>query len=558
MKGKSYFKKIIVLMLALVLGLGMAIPTMAAGEYSITVQPSDNFAWVNPEENQERFVAYQIFSGELVSAPSNDKEEHQLKNIAWGTGIDGAKLVNLLTTTEGTAKTKAFFDEFKKALSGVAEVNQASAVADVLSQHLEADDADFIIQFSRVAAKAVQGDGTKSAYEAPNYVINSLDAGYYLVVDTDTKSSEDRTSTSQYILEVVRDREMKVKADAPELQKKIVEGEERVENGGYELGEAITYELEATLPSNYDVYETYFYKFIDNLSESLTYNADAKIVLKNAGEEDVDITSYATISPSVETEGATLTAEFTDLKTIPGVNINSESKIVLTYTAFINDKAVMAAPNVNTAQLEFSNNPNEEVNTTTSKTPEDDAKVYTIGLDITKQNSTGDALENVGFKLYKMEGETKSYAVLSNAEGTFKVSGEADGWTNDAALATEMKTSNLGKLLVNGLGEGTYYLEESTVPAGYDKMKDIKIVITVTDDLDNPVTVTIDGSRTDASFSAHVESQPDKLTLVNYRNILPSTGGIGTVIFYVAGAALIIGAVVFIVISNKKKKTVSE
>ena len=310
--------------------------------------------------------------------------------------------------------------------------------------------------------------------------------------------------------------------------------------------------MEGTLPTTYDDYTTYKYAFSDTLSAGLDYVTDSlKVFLVNDDGIEQDITSKFTVSAEVKN----ISVSIENLKTI--AEVNKDSKIVVKYQAKLTKDAVVGDEgNTNKAHLEFSNNPNVEGQESTTTTPEEKVKVFTYEFSIKKLNGkTQQALEGVGFKLYKQEDGKTLYAQVDGATNTLM------GWTEDIDQATELSTDAQGHTSVNGLKAGTYYLKETTVLDGYNKMNDVTIEIDeeLTGNLENEFTQSLDnlslkatvvenGKEKSITSEGNVDTGTVEATVLNYPgSLLPGTGGIGTVIFYVIGGILVFGSALFLV-----------
>ena len=270
-------------------------------------------------------------------------------------------------------------------------------------------------------------------------------------------------------------------------------------------------------------------------------------------DTDSDITGQA----AVEVADSNITVTFSNLKTVE--DIANGKYIIVEYSAKLNSKAVIGgAGNRNSVYLEYSNNPNQSGtgdNDNTGRTPEDKVVVFTYELDTTKvdKNDPSKKLKDAKFKLYRGSGEEKQYAQVTDD----KVS----GWTTEAN-ATELSSDAQGLFKVTGLDDGTYYLEETVAPDGYNKLTEpITVVISAnTTNGQNwtnydmtPLTkidVTANGTRGTGDAETGVAS----ITVANAKgSSLPSTGGMGTVLLYVAGIAVFVLAGATLVMALRRR-----
>ncbi|HIX65213.1 MAG TPA: LPXTG cell wall anchor domain-containing protein [Candidatus Anaerotruncus excrementipullorum] len=224
--------------------------------------------------------------------------------------------------------------------------------------------------------------------------------------------------------------------------------------------------------------------------------------------------------------------------------LTKDSEIVVTYTATLNEGATIGgAGNPNTVKLEYSNNPNQGGEGDTGKTPENKVTVFTFQLNIDKKDEKNQPLKGAGFTLYKYD---------ADAEGE-----EADKWS---LVGTEIKGEDLTSFTWEGLDAGRYKLVESTTPSGYNTMEDIEFTITATFSDEDPVSV--DALNVAVTENPNLAEQPvmstDRdsgtisSTVVNESGAqLPSTGGIGTTIFYVVGGVLVVRAVVLLIAKRR-------
>ena len=516
---------------------------MAASNYTITI---------NGAGSGHEYSAYQVFTGTLDADKTG-----VLSNIQWGTGVDSANLLSALqssvvsvnerqlaadgTSSEATGSQKTIGEIFKGC-------TEASEVADILA--LYENDSDMLREFAEIVSKNLKEEPApvKSTYEEPSYKIEVESAGYYFIKDSKDLGGTDEAHT-RYILNVIKDQEVNAKGSVPTVTKTITTEAGAKKAVSAEIGETLSFELKGTMPTTYDDYGKYQYDFYDTLPEGLKYvESSAHVYLVNDGDEQ-DITEKF----EVTSEGTSLNIKAVDgdVKGIEG--LTSESEIVVRYQATVEKEATLGQDgNVNQVVLKFSNNPNAGQEASLGETPANEVKVFTYELDIEKQNGKTKApLSGAGFKLYKDREGTTVYAILDDETKTIKE------WTETEASATELLTDGSGKVTVKGLKAGKYSLKETTVPDGYNQMDDVELEITeeITGSEVGSVTQTLDSfslkstvKESSTTTSGDLATGAVKATILNFPGaLLPSTGGIGTVIFYVIGGLLIVGSALYLV-----------
>ena len=221
----------------------------------------------------------------------------------------------------------------------------------------------------------------------------------------------------------------------------------------------------------------------------------------------------------------------------PVPDLNKGATITVTYTAHLNDKAAVnttsgSTDNKNKVQLQYSNNPRNSAYW--GFTPESEVCVYTYQLNNTKyhdEDKPGNELEGAGFRLYS--DEACEHEVELYKEGDFYYP------ITTGKTAVEMKSAANGQFNVKGLDAGTYYLKETTPPAGYSACDKTPIVISATHDEHN---VNLSGESN--LNNKIINKKAGGITL-------PSTGGIGTTLFYVVGGGLMVAAIVLLVTKKR-------
>ena len=515
----KHIKKLASLLLALVMVLSLAVTAFAdePTTYSITI---------NNSTAGHTYEAYQIFTGDLATNEAGNKV---LSNIVWGSGVSEA---------------------------GQTALGDAAAKAETLKT--EADAKAFA---KAVAPYLTTAAGSANTVTDGKYVISGLAAGYYLVKDQDDSLTGDNDSYTEYIIQVVGNVTATPKSDVPEVQKKVKDINDSTDttktdwqdSADYDIGDSIPFQLKATLANNVSSYTTYKVVFHDTLSKGLTYNNDAKVYI--GGTE----TNGFTVTATVNADGTTtLTVSCDDVKALGAGN---SSVITVEYTAKLNENAVLgSAGNPNEVYLEYSNNPNksEEGNNETGETPKDVVIVFTYKTIINKVDSENKPLTGAAFKLEKL---------IKGKDGA------EDTWTTVKEFTVDETTTSF---TFSGLDDGQYKLTETKTPAGYNTIDPIYFVIEATHDetADAPTLKTLNAYLTDANGNKQTEMKEGEsvnidlgtvdltagsitTTVVNKSGSeLPSTGGIGTTIFYVLGGVLVLAAVVLLV--TKKRMSGAE
>lgn len=328
--------------------------------------------------------------------------------------------------------------------------------------------------------------------------------------------------------------------------------------GDFQVGDEVTFQLTATVP-DMTGFTDYTFKFHDTLSAGLDFKS---IVSVKVGDTIVkpsaaDNAGSLTYTPTLSGKELTITLNnfFSQYKDKVG------QTITVIYTAVLNEDAVVGMdPNTNEANVEFSNDPT--TNTTEDSEP-DVVKVHTFDFTIFKYAKVGvdeteTPLDGAQFKLYRDEAciSEKQIKLVRIDDNIWRIATADD---EAAGLTNTITTPSTGKVQIKGLASGTYYLKETVAPNGYHKLTaPIKVEIIPTYDQDTgellsyKVDYTYNGETGTDTSSAKNDSPEVKVENKD-GTILPDTGGMGTVIFTVAGIALILGVGASFVISRKKR-----
>ena len=485
------------------------------------------------------YAAYQVFSGTYNSSTGT------LGNITWGSGVTSFNFE--IEKTENGTTTKE-------------TTNDAAKIAEYLAT--QSDNSEVVKKFADAAIAAKKNDSSKYYTASTNQnkaEFTSLPFGYYVVENTSVAPSKDSSGTqtdttgayTKFILKVVGKATATNKASVPSMTKKVKDTNDSVadsttewqDSADYDIGDAVPFQLTGTVASNYADYKTYYFAFHDVEETGLTFKEITSVYVVN-GEGDsqtknvIDSSAYTLVKATDEnspiTDGCTFEIKFNNLKDIEAVQ--GGSKIVVEYTSTLNTSANIGNKgNVNKAKLEFSNNPNEEQSGTdkpgTGETPWDNVIVFTYQTVVNKVDQDNNALKGAKFTLSKVKVGTDGKATEEVVK-TFEYS-EKDN--TDTTVFT-----------FKGLDDGTYVLKETETPAGYNTCDPIEFTVTADHTIEwdgtNRTSVLTSLTVNNTQFSVD-DSKNISTSVVNKKgSVLPSTGGIGTTIFYVTGAILMLGA----------------
>lgn len=529
---KKAIKKLLAALLAVAMVCAMAIPAFA-GNY-----------WETEEDLGQNhcYDAFQIFTGDV-------SDDNTISNVGWGSSIAHPNEFLAQLTEDLTIG-----DKFETSFT-------PQEAAAVISQWSDSDNNS--IAFARCVCNYVYSDGDSTPVLQGGHTngFKLEEAGYYLIVDTSSFSSDANNDSyhayNSFLLKVNKDHyhvQITPKVVKPTVEKKVYDNDDGSSSGDnngwgssadHAINEEFKFRLIAKLPASegraYDYYNKYTVCFNDTLSNGISFDKLDTVEITNGdggASQVIDAANY-TLTPNDPQSFFKLSID--NVKTcVPGLNLNDGATITVTYTAHLNENAAVngSAENKNSVRLQYSNNPRpdgEYWGYTPNYTPESEVYVYTYQLNNTKyhdDDTPGNELAGAGFKLYsdadcknevKLYQDGEFYYPIKNATGK---------------EAVEMKSAANGQFNVKGLDAGTYYLRETTTPEGYSTCTDTPIVISATHD----------GNR------VNLDSSKLSTTIINKKAggiTLPSTGGIGTTLFYVVGGGLMVAAIVLLVTKKR-------
>lgn len=544
---KKAIKKLLAALLAVAMVCAMAIPAFA---YE---------SWETKEDLNKNhdYIAFQIFKGVISS-----KDNPTLSGVTWGSHITNPD--DFLKKLKDAPIIGAQFHSIDA--TDATDAATVQKVLAVISKWHDSDDDS--IAFARFVCHYLYSNGAApdSDIVGGNSSITIPEAGYYLIVDTINFSNGDYYHAYNSFLLVNVPQAVQTsynvtinhKVVKPTVEKKVYDNFDNQDgtstgdfgsSADHAINEKFQFQLIAKLPAGrdegraYDYYDKYTVCFNDTLSEGITYDGlDSVVIESNGTPYDItnDSSKYDIDISNLKSQNS-FVVKIHDVKNCVA-NLNDGATITVTYTAHLNDKAYVniadgSTSNINKVYLTYSNNPKDELSI--GKTPESTpVYVYTYQLNNTKyhdDDNPNNVLAGAGFRLYSDEAchDEDEIKLKMNDDDTYSRDFSTEG------KGVEMISGQDGQFNVKGLDAGTYYLKETKTPDGYSACKVI------------PVTIKADHSRND-----QVNLEGSNLTndIVNIKAggiTLPSTGGIGTTLFYVVGGGLMVAAIVLLVTKKR-------
>ena len=480
---------------------------MAVPAFAETTTPTKYTITIN--NGTGNYAAYQIFKGDL--------HEKTLSNIEWGDNV----------TDEGRTKFGNAADKAKTITT-------------------EADAKAFAVEVAKYLTDPAAGTGTDS--------ITVSGPGYYLIKNTSVGEGEVFTD---YILRVVGDVKVNPKSGKPTLDKQIRHNETGVWGvvGDNQIGDTVEFRTLTTVPI-VSGYTQYTYVIHDEMSAGLTSNvrSNEDVTIKVNDETVLDKNYYTVTVDEVNTNKFTVTVDV--LNAIKDGKMVEGNTLYTYYTGILNEKAKVYndGKQDNKAYLEYSNNPHDHA--TTNSTPVKVVYDWTFKMGVKKvDGADGTPLTDAKFVLSKEKncdlGAIGDDGQPHNTENLISLIKNSDGSYTVAPAGYNGSVVNVitaGDITINGLDDATvYYLYETKAPAGYNRLTAavrFEITATYSDAGDNCTSVT-------ATVNNDVQSSVSVNVRNNKGSTLPSTGGIGTTLFYVIGGVLMAVAAVLLVTKKR-------
>ncbi|WP_347070487.1 isopeptide-forming domain-containing fimbrial protein [Faecalibacterium taiwanense] len=533
---KKTIKKLLAALLAVAMVCAMAIPAFAD----------------DTEEDLGKnhcYDAFQIFKGDVTG---NDTDGFKISNVGWGSSIAHPNEFLAQLTEDLTIG-----DKFETSFT-------PQEAAAVISQWSDSDNNS--IAFARCVCNYVYSDGDSTPVLQGGHTngFKLEEAGYYLIVDTSSFSSDANNDSyhayNSFLLKVNKANyhvQITPKVVKPTVKKEVYDNDDGSSSGDnngwgssadHAINEEFKFRLIAKLPESennghaYDYYDKYSVIFHDTLSDGITYDRPDSVVIKSNGKTYVIPNDSSKYTIGLESQNY-LVVKIPDVKACAKdaeFDLNDGATITVTYTAHLNENAAVngSAENKNSVRLQYSNNPRpdgEYWGYTPNYTPESEVYVYTYQLNNTKYHDTaekGNELKDVGFRLYSDADYKNEVELYQDGEFYYPIKNASN------KQAVEMKSAEDGTFNVKGLDAGTYYLKETKTPADYNPC-DVPPVIIKANHKGNQVD--LNGSTLSTTI---INNKAGGITL-------PSTGGIGTTLFYVVGGGLMVAAIVLLVTKKR-------
>lgn len=529
--------------------------------------------------------------------------------------------IKAITVTKESVETKPFegCNDANAIAAVLTKENNNSelldAFADVVADYYVDDGQQVVWRYLGTAAgtgETVKDSVEPSQPQTYTATISDLPAGYYLVKEgTIKEGSEAGNAYTKYMLNLVKDVEVDAKADAPTLDKQVKDKGESsaspADATNVSVGDTVTYTLTSKVPAM-DGYEKYYFIVNDTLSKGLTLDKNS-IAITIGSTRLNPVSNYATVTvdPATPTDGVTTSLKIV-FKDFIQWKPNAGQDIVITYDATLDKDAVIGnTGNTNDATLTYSNDPNydytgedepdpeKDPDEPVGETPSSTTDVYTTRIQLNKVDenirpltgavftikgtgvvtpgvttTTEFVVDEVDGTYYKLK--NGAYTKVEPTPDTVKFYDEASPyqkysqktttttWESEEAGDDETVVGTVGAdgvVTFEGLGAGTYTIEETTAPTNYNKIDPMTLIISceVPDEIVSSEEPCIwkytvgngpEQTASNGTISLNVENRSGTQ--------LPSTGGIGTTIFLWGGAGLMLAVLLLLGLRIRSKK----
>lgn len=471
----KHMKRFMALFAALALVLAMAVPAFAD-------EPTTGSITINNAIEGTTYTAYKIFDLDYVAETPTTKASYAYTADAnW----------KAFVTSSGAGAAYVEYNEKTRAVTAKDTFDKEQAPA-----------------FAK-AALAYAKDNSKitgvtaTANASGKVEFTGLALGYY-VVDTPMGALCVLDSTAPSVT-------VDEKNEVPSVEKKVKAGSSYETTNTAKIGDTVEFKTEINVKKGAANYVLH-----DKMDAGLTLDSSSIKVFVD--DTEVAATNYTIKTTDMTHSDCTFEIEFADTY----VAKLADKTIVVTYNATLNSNAVVGSTgNKNDTYLKYGNSND----TTHSMT-----KTYTYEFDVVKTNEENQLLEGAVFSLYASKDETVLMKLVEKGAGVYRLATKDD--------ITYVTTFTAGKVTIQGLANGTYYLEEITAPKGYNK-------------LDQRVKITISNADLKANTTENTYTDGGVKVENKAGTTLPGTGGIGTTVFYLIGGGLMVAAAVLLIAKKR-------
>lgn len=477
----KHMKRFVALFAALALVLAMAVPAFA--ESGTTPATATGSITINNAVKDTTYTAYKIFDLDYVDATATTKASYAYKADAkWKAFVTGS----------GAGAAYVGYNEKTGAVTAKDTFTEEQAPAFAKAALAYAKDSGI------TGVKATADAGGKVEF-------TGLALGYY-VVDTPMGALCVLDSTDPSVT-------VNEKNEVPSVEKKVKAGNSYETTNTAKIGDTVEFKTEINVKKGAANYVLH-----DKMDAGLTLDSSSIKVTVDGADVTADATKYEIKTTGKTHSDCTFEIVFADAY-VAGL---ADKTIVVTYNATLNSNAVVGGTgNKNETYLKYGNN-NDTTHATTI--------TYTYEFDVVKTNEDNQLLDGAVFSLYASEGATTPMNLVEVSTGVYRLP-----TTGETASVTQFTA---GKVTIQGLANGDYYLEEITAPKGYNKL-DHRVKITIKDE--NLKANTTENAYTDGGVK--VENKAG--------TTLPGTGGIGTTVFYLIGGGLMVAAAVLLIAKKR-------
>lgn len=501
----------------------------ATGSITANAQENAGSITVTGATKGETYTAYEVLEYTAVDETLNDEAQF---TDTHGTYKVTTEWVDFFTNNEYGLSSYVTNYNGDYYVTGVTENNSESFKIAIQTGSIR-----YIASHTNLTAAG------KAVAEGSTVIISNLPYGYY-VIDSSLGAVNSTGLTSPSVS--VEEKNSTTPAPEKEVQENsraaktfsIDESNGWGEWNDGQIGDTVTFKTKVTLlPKTTNVV------LHDTMDATLSYNEDVEVYYaEDAAGTDVTEAVKAIASATTVDNGFTVSFDTSYTE-----NLTNTVFVTVVYTANITEGAQINKGQINKGQI----NDTYVSYGNGGTTEHDRTYTYTYYINIIKQDENGTALDDTHFSLLAADGETV-LKVVNNSDGVYTLAADqnADNVTGDIVTSSE------GKIKINGLDTGVYYLRETKAKAGYNMLTDdIKISISGTVDSTNNTAVgTISATYGEDNTAKIGNVSVDKNTLyvVNTTGAyLPSTGGVGTTMFYLVGGLLILMAVAAFIVKRR-------